>query len=100
MPLKTTFLLLTVCITTSAFCNDTLYFRLSNPWNTVKSSTGKYLRKCIKEKDYYHCWDYNNISIVITESFYSDTNFTRKLFCHKYFNEAKGFLEQTRCYEN
>jgi TonB family protein len=83
-----------------AFGGDTLYFRLSNPWNTVKSPTGRYLRKCVKENDYYHCWDYNSKNVLITESFYSDTNFTRKLFCHKYYNETRGFLEQTRCYEN
>jgi len=58
------------------------------------------LRKCVKENDYYHAWDYNSDNVLITESYYSDTNFTRKLFCHKYFNEKKGFLEQTRCYEN
>ena len=92
------FLPLFVCAT--VFASDTLYFRLSNPWNTVKSPTGNYLRKCVKENDYYHCWDYNFNNILVTESFYSDTNFTRKLFCHKYFNEIKGFLDQTRCYEN
>lgn len=84
----------------AAFANDTLYFRLSNPWNTVKSSTGVYLRKCVKENDHFHCWDYNMNNILVTESFYTDTNFTLKLFCHKYFNEIKGFLEQTRCYLN
>ena len=100
MALKTLFFLLILVVCTTAFASDTLYFRLSNPWNTVKSPTGNYLRKCVKENDYYHCWDYNTNNILVTESFYSDTNFTRKLFCHKYFNEAKGFLDQTRCYEN
>jgi len=100
MVLKTSLLLLTFFISVTAFANDTLYFRLSNPWNTVKSPTGKYLRKCIKENDYYHCWDYNGRNLLVTESFYADTNFTRKLLCHKYFSETKGFLEQTRCYEN
>jgi TonB family protein len=100
MTLKILFFLLTLIVSVTAFAGDTLYFRLSNPWNTVKSPTGKYLRKCVKENDYYHCWDYNTNNILVTESFYSDTNFTRKLFCHKYFNETKGFLEQTRCYEN
>ena len=36
----------------------------------------------------------------MTESFYSDTNFTRKLFCNRYFDETSGLLKQTRCYEN
>ncbi len=95
---STLFLALSFCVT--AFGSDTLYFKLSNPWNTVKSPSGKYLRKCVKENNYYHCWDFNATNILVTESFYSDTNFTRKLFCHKYFNEQEGYLEQSRCYEN
>lgn len=82
------------------FGSDTLYFRLSNPWNTQRSATGEYLRKCVKEQDYYHTWDYNRQNMLVVESFYADTTFTRKLFCHKYFNEIAGYLEQTRCYEN
>jgi TonB family protein len=100
MTLKPPLLLLLLFICATVFANDTLYIRLSNPWNTVKSPTGKYLRKCIKENDYYHCWDYNGNNNLITESFYSDTTFNRKLLCHKYYSETKGFLEQTRCYEN
>jgi protein TonB len=82
-----------------AFGNDTLYFRLSNPWNTVKDPHGKYFRKCVQENDYYHVWDFNAANQLVTESYYADTNFTKKLFCHKYFNEADGLLEQTRCYK-
>lgn len=95
------FLCIIACCTgTASFANDTLYFRLSNPWNTVKSPTGQYLRKCVKEKDYYRAWDYNSKNILVTESFYTDTSFNRKLFCHKYFDEKSGLLEQSRCYEN
>jgi len=36
----------------------------------------------------------------VTESFYADTNFKTKLFCHRYYNEKGGWLEQTRCYVN
>ena len=100
MKIKTPLLLLLLFISATAFANDTLYFRLSNPWNTVKSPTGKYLRKAIMEKEYYRCWDYNGNNILVTESFYSDTTFSRKLLCHKYFNETTGYLEQSRCYEN
>lgn len=100
MKLRISFFFLTVFICTCVFGSDTLYFKLSNPWNTVKSPTGKYLRKCIKENDYFHVWDYNNNNIQVTESFYSDTNFSKKLFCHRYFNETTGLLRQTRCYEN
>lgn len=84
----------------ASIANDTLYFRLSNPWNTVKSATGEYLRKCVKEKDYFHCWDYNQKNALLVESFYTDTNFTTKLYCHKYYYESKGYLAQTRCYES
>lgn len=100
MTLRISFFLLTLFISSTVIGNDTLFFRLSNPWNTVKSPTGKYLRKCIKETDYYHVWDFNSSNVMVTESFYSDTNFTRKLYCHKYFNEKSGLLEQSRCYEN
>ena len=87
-------------VSINSFAGDTLYFRLSNPWNTVKDPNGTYLRKCIKENDYYHVWDYNKNNILVTEGFYVDTAFKSKLFCHKYFNESKGYLEQTRCYDN
>lgn len=93
-------LLILLFICASARANDTLYFLLSNPWNTVKSSTGKYLRKCVQEGGYYHCWDYNRRNILVTESFYADTIFTKKLLCHKYFDENDGLLEQTRCYKD
>src|SRR5258708_2682142 len=97
--MKKPYLLLLLLITgLSVFGNDTLYFRLSNPWNTVKDPNGQYLRKCVKEKDYYHVWDYNAMNRLVTESYYADTNFSKKLFCHKYFNEDEGWLEQTRCY--
>jgi hypothetical protein len=84
----------------TCLASDTLYFKLSNPWNTVKSPGGKYLRKAVSENEYWHTFDYNDQNMLIAESFYSDTNFTTKLFCHKYFNETKGYLEKTRCYEN
>jgi TonB family protein len=82
------------------YSSDTLYFKLSNPWNTVKDIKGNYTRKSVAEKDYFHVWDYNKKNKIVTESFYTDTNFVKKLFCHKYYNEEKGYLEQTRCYEN
>ena len=52
------------------------------------------------ENNYFHMWDYNNKNVLITESFYSDTNFNKKLFCHKYYDEEKRYLSQTRCYES
>ncbi len=100
MTVKTVVFLVTLFSCSTVFGSDTLFFRLSNPWNTVKSPSGKYLRKCIKENDYYHVWDYNSNNIMVTESYYSDTNFSKKLFCHKYYKETTGNLEQSRCYEN
>ena len=100
MRLQQLILFISIFFFQKAYTQDTLYFRLSNPINTVKDLNGNYIRKCIKENDYYHVWDYNSTNVLVTESFYSDTNFTRKLFCHKYFNETKGFLEQSRCYQN
>jgi len=43
----------------SVLASDTLYFRLSNPWNTVKDPNGRYVRKCVIENGYCHIWDYN-----------------------------------------
>jgi TonB family protein len=100
MRLQQSLIFITIFFFHKVYAQDTLYFKLSNPWNTVKDKNGKYIRKCIKENDYYHAWDYNSTNVLVTESFYSDTNFTRKLLCHKYFNETKGFLEQSRCYQN
>lgn len=97
---KTLLFILLLSLFCKGYAQDTLYFKLSNPWNTVKSIDGKYIRKCVKENDYFHVWDYNKGNRLVTESFYSDTNFTRKLFCHKYFDESTGLLEQSRCYEN
>lgn len=99
MNLKAVFFLGIILNSLGVFATDTLYFRLSNPWNTVKDHKGTYLRKCVKEQDYFRVWDYDDKNILVTESVYSDTNFTRKLFCHKYFDEEKGYLSQTRCYE-
>ncbi|MFC4231306.1 hypothetical protein ACFOW1_05355 [Parasediminibacterium paludis] len=92
MMIKIKFLLVTLLICSILRASDTLYFRLSNPWNTEKSIDGNYLRKCIKESDHFHTWDYNYKNILIAESFYTDTNFTTKVLCHKYFNEEKGVL--------
>ncbi len=100
MKIKNLFILVLLITADKVFAQDTLYFRLSNPWNTVKDPGGKYVRKCVKESDHYHVWDYNNSNKLVTESFYSDTNFTTKLFCHKYFDELSGLLEQSRCYLN
>ncbi len=99
-PILVIFLFTSVFSFSNAFGGDTLYFRLSNPWNTVKDPNGSYIRKCVSENDYYHVWDYNGRNILVTESYYADTTFKKKLLCHKYFNEQNGLLEQTRCYKD
>jgi protein TonB len=99
MYLKKLLLILILFFSEKGFCSDTLYFRLSNPWNTVKDPNGQYLRKCVKENDYYHVWDYNQKNILVTESYYADTTFKTKMFCHKYFDEQDGLLTQSRCYK-
>ncbi len=78
--------------------SDTLYFRLSSPWNSIKDPAGVYIRKAVIENDYYHTWDYNPDNILVAESFFADTFFKKKLLCHKYFNPEKGWLEQSKCY--
>ena len=98
---KSTVFLLSILFSFSSLAGDTLYFRLSNPWNTVKDVNGKYLRKAVLTKD--SSWltlDYNQSNILVARSYYTDTTFKRKLFCHSYFDEEKGYLSQVRCYDN
>ena len=71
-------------ISLKVFSTDTLFFKLSNPWNTVKDPKGEYLRKCLKENNYLHVWDYNSKNVIVTESFYSDTNLGYRLLVKKY----------------
>ncbi|WP_207493256.1 energy transducer TonB [Aridibaculum aurantiacum] len=100
--MRAAFLLL--CITaffaTSALASDTLFFRVSNPWNTVKDPAGKYLRKVLKTDTGYLSLDYNERNVLVVKGHYTDTLFTRKLHCHTYFNQDKGYKEEVRCYEN
>jgi TonB family protein len=98
--MKAAITIILLTLTLHGQANDTLYFHLSNPWNTVKDPNGKYLRKCLVENSSCHVWDFNQNGVLVTESFYADTNFKTKLFCHKYYNEQEGWLQQTRCYLN
>ena len=70
------------------------------PWNPEKSPKGEYLRKCVKEDNYFHTWDYNNKDMLVMEGYYSDTFFLRKLKCHKSYFEGNGYLSRIFCYEN
>lgn len=85
---------------TKLHATDTLYFRLSNPWNTVKDINGKYVRKAVITDSGVLGLDYNLKGIIVVKGYYTDTNFNRKLYCHNYFNEAEGYREEIRCYEN
>lgn len=89
-------LLTAVC----SFANDTLYFRLSNFLTSEKSATGNFTRKCIKEKDYYHCLDYSKKNRLLAEGYFTDTNFTTPALCQKLFDQYEGYIMQTRCYKN
>ena len=94
-------LVVLIVLYSPAHANDTLYFRISNPWNTVKDTQGKYLRKAIHTSDSgWLTLDYNAQHILVARSYYTDTIFKTKLYCHSYYNEAKGFLEHVRCYKN
>jgi hypothetical protein len=87
-------------LSTASFARDTSYFRLSNPWNTVLDAQGKYLRKAVQTDSGWLTLDYNANKVLVCRSYYADTSFRTKLYCHQYFNETAGFLEETRCYEN
>ncbi|MBO9635365.1 MAG: energy transducer TonB [Chitinophagaceae bacterium] len=98
---KQTFLLILSLLTiVSCIANDTLYIRLSDYRGNIRSKTGKYLRKCIREKGNYHCLDYSPRHILVSESYYSDTSFTKPMFCHRFYREQTGSIYQTFCYEN
>ncbi|HYF31248.1 MAG TPA: energy transducer TonB [Chitinophagaceae bacterium] len=79
---------------------DTLLFRLSNPWNTVKDPAGQFLRKAVLTDSGWLTLDYNSRNILVARSYYTDTNFRTKLHCHKYFHEQEGYFEEVRCYQN
>lgn len=95
-----TMLTLALLTVVSSFASDTLIFRMSSFRKSEKSPTGRYQRKCIKEKDYYHCFDYNKSNVLLAESYFTDTNFTTPLRCVKIYHEYEGYLYQSRCYEN
>ncbi|HZF65730.1 MAG TPA: energy transducer TonB [Chitinophagaceae bacterium] len=78
---------------------DTLFFEVENTGYKIGAAPGNYLRKCVREKDYLHTWDYNYRNVLVAEGYYSDTSFSTRLLCHKYYHETKGYLLQTRCYD-
>ncbi len=95
--------LIIILITSSlaSQAQDTLYFKLSNPFNTVKDPNGKYIRKAIQTKDSaWLAYDYNWNNTLIVRGYYSDTNFKTKLFCHEIYNQAHGWREEIRCYKD
>jgi protein TonB len=94
--------MLTIALLTvfSSFASDTLIFRMSSFGKSEKSPTGRYLRKCIKEKDVYHCFDYGKNNALVADGYFTDTNFTTPVRCVKIYHEYEGYLYQSRCYEN
>lgn len=93
-------LILSLLTVVSSLANDTLYFRLSNFLTSEKSETGNFIRKCIKENDYYHCLDYSSKNRLLAEGYFTDTNFTTPVLCQKLFHQYDGWLTQSRCFKN
>ena len=81
--------------------NDTLYFRLSDPYKTTKSADGKYLRKTILVKDSgWIAFDYNDSNRLVARGYYTDTFFRTRNFTHYFYNEREHFCQLVRSYKN
>jgi len=99
MKLSLSIVLLIICI--SSLANDTLYFHLANPWQSVKAPNGKYLRKAILTKDSgWLALDYINGNELVARGHFSDTSFNKKLYCHYYYSNQGQRLEDIKCYKN
>lgn len=87
--------------TLAAHAGDTLTFRITAPWNSVRNEQGKYTRKLFYTSD--SAWialDYNQSKMLIARSYYSDTSVNGTFeFCHYYYDEQKGYLKEIRHYK-
>ena len=98
-PILSIILLFTISFSSRA--GDTLYFHLSNPWQSVKAEHGKYLRKAVLTKDSgWLALDYNNANGLVARGYFSDTTFQTKLFCHYYFSDKGSKPEEIKCYKD
>ena len=93
--------ILFISIAYTLFANDTLIFRISNPWRPQKDPMGEYVRKALQTKDSgWLALDYDKVNVLIARGYYTDTNFTVELNCHYYFELNKGFVQEVKCFEN
>src|SRR6478736_7045753 len=82
------------------FANDTLVFRISNPRWPVKTPDGRYLRKVIQTSDSgFLALDYSGGNLIAS-GYYSDTDFTIRIYCHYFYNADKGFRQEIKCYDS
>jgi len=84
-----------------ATANDTLFFRLSDPYKTTKNADGRYLRKAVFKKDSgWLALDYNDSNRLVVRGYYTDTTFNVRNFQHFYYGHQKGILYMIRSYKN
>ena len=88
------------CITKTAVATDTVYMRVSNPWNTVKDMNGKFKRMVVINDSGCLVLDYNSKNFLITRGYYTDTTFSVKINKHLYFHELDYHLEEERNYKD
>ncbi len=80
--------------------NDTLIFRISNPWRPEKDANGSYIRKVIPTADSgFLALDYNGEKLM-TKGFYTDTDFNVRIYCHYFYNAEKGFVKEIKCFDS
>jgi len=94
------FLACLIISTCKLFANDTLIFRISNPWRSAKDMNGIYVRKVIQTADSgFLAFDYSQSGLV-AKGYYSDTDFNIKIYCHYFYNPNKGFPMEIKYYDS
>lgn len=88
-----------ICISNLALAADTLYMRVSNPWNSIRDTNGKFHRKVVINDSGCLALDFNSKKFLIARGYYSDTSFREKLYKHQYFHELDYHLDEVRNYK-
>ena len=92
--------MLTFILSFKLYANDTLVFRISNPWRPEKTIDGRYIRKVIATADSgLLAFDYNG-NKLIAKGYFSDTNFIINLYGHYFYNVEKGFPQEIKWYDS
>ena len=81
------------------FANDTLIFKISNPWRSGKIFDGRYIRKVVQTDSGFLALDYTGDNLI-AKGYYSDTSFTISLYCHYFYNVDKDFPQELKCYDS